>query len=434
MSGWTRLTVHGTARRAQVVLPDDEPVAGLLPPLLDLLGEDRAAGARPVTLVTLLGEQVDPGRSLAEQDVMQGALLRLVRVDQAPPPPEVADVTDLVAAQLAERGDRWRPEWSLALASMLAAAAGWLVARVAVIAPVDLAVLVASVAGAAVLAAVIGRVRAQPGTALGAAAVGAWVAAAPAMAGQLDTGVPGAAVLVGVLGAGLVVAVVAGAGLRRVPVALGALLGALLAGGALGLAPLIGVPGAVGATAVACVLALGLLPGVAMTVSGLNGLDDRAVSGDRPARGRVERAVDDTYRALTWSTVAVCVVAAVTGWALVAQGGPWAVPLGGVVAALVALRARVLPLAPQRLAVWAAAAVVGLGWATTRMQDAPALVAGAAATAALLAVLAVTVRLPGPAQARARRVASVAELIGVVATVPLLLAQLGVFSDLLGTF
>ncbi|MDM8084213.1 EsaB/YukD family protein [Cellulomonas cellasea] len=434
MSGWTRLTVHGTARRAQVVLPDDEPVAGLLPPLLDLLGEERAAGARPVTLVTLLGEQVDPGRSLAEQDVMQGSLLRLVRVDQAPPPPEVADVTDLVAAQLAERGDRWQPQWSLALATMLAGAAGWLAARAAVASPIDAAVLIAIVAGAAVLAAAIGRVRAQPGTALGAAAAGAWVAVAPSMAGRLDVAVPGAAVLVGVLGAGLIVAVVAGAGLRRVPVAIGALLGALLAGAALALAPLIGVPGAVGSIAVGCVLVLGLLPGVAMTVSGLNGLDDRAVSGDRPARDRVVLAVQDTYRALTSSTISVCGVAAVTGWALVVQDGALSALLGGVVAALVALRARVLPLAPQRLAVWASATAIGLGWAITRMQDAPLLVAGAAGGAVLVAVLAVTIRPSGPVRAQARRVASVVELLGVVATVPLLLAQLGVFSDLLGTF
>ncbi|MBN4877272.1 type VII secretion integral membrane protein EccD, partial [Providencia stuartii] len=36
-----------------------------------------------------------------------GEVLRVVRAEDAPPPPEVADVTDVVAESLQRRDDRW---------------------------------------------------------------------------------------------------------------------------------------------------------------------------------------------------------------------------------------------------------------------------------------------------------------------------------------
>ena len=103
MSGYTRLTIQGGQRKTDVVVPDDEPIASIVPELVALLEEDRGDGARPVVLATLLGDQLEPSRTLDELGVRQGALLRLVRIDQAPPPPEVADVTDLAARRCVER-------------------------------------------------------------------------------------------------------------------------------------------------------------------------------------------------------------------------------------------------------------------------------------------------------------------------------------------
>ena len=94
MSDYTRLTVQGTLNRADLVLPSDEPLAGLLPEMLTLLHEP-AEQARPLSLVTVLGEQLVTSLSLAEQNVRQGSIVRLVRLDEAPPPPEVADITQL---------------------------------------------------------------------------------------------------------------------------------------------------------------------------------------------------------------------------------------------------------------------------------------------------------------------------------------------------
>lgn len=421
MSGYTRLTVQGAARKADVVLPDDEPVAALLPPLLDLLAEDRSGSGRPVTLTTLLGQQVDLTRTLAEQELAQGTLLRVVRVDQAPPPPEVADVTDVVAQALADRADRWQPVWGLTALALVATIAGWLATRELTVGTAALVVSLATL-----VAAVLARLhRGGPAWVLGAAAAGGVAALAPALA--LDA--PTALVAGGLLGA--VAGIVGGLGAGRMSAGLGGATAVLLVGVAVVLPPVATDPGALAAAGVLGVLLLGVLPGLAMTGSGLNGLDDRAVEGRRPERRRVLHAVSETYRALTWATVAAAGVVAVTGWLLVRGDVVWSVVLGGVLALLVLLRARVLPLAPQRLALIAAGVAIVVGWALTR--DTRAVLIGAGAVLLLAAVIS-GLRPAGPLAARLRRLASVIELLAVLSTVPLLLAMLGVFGDLVGTF
>ncbi|MGY4645332.1 EsaB/YukD family protein [Cellulomonas sp. URHB0016] len=434
--GYTRLTVQGAHRKAEVVVPDDEAVAALLPSILELLAEERVAGARPVTLVDVLGRQVDATRSLADQEVVQGTLLRVVRVDQAPPPPEVADVTDVVAGARDARPDSWRPVWGRAVTAVVAAAAGWTATLAATTyLGTDLAVLVGLAAATVLVATAVARVGATgPATVLGAAAVGAGVGLAPTMAERAVDRAPGSIALVMWAALCLVVALLAGVGLRRTATAVGALTGVGLAVVALALVPFSGPAGAAAVTAVLGTLVLGLLPGVAMTVSGLNGLDDRVVAGHRPVRAAVEGAVDETYRALTWATVATSGVVAVTGWVLAVDDGPWSSWLALVVVALVVLRARVLPLVPQRLALWAAGGAIALGWVTARAAESPGTVVAGAVGLVVVAAVAAGARPTPPLAARLRRAASLVELVAVLATVPLLLAHLGVFDDLLATF
>ncbi len=93
------------------MVPDDEALGGLLPRLMELLDEPTGPVARPLTLVRLTGEQVDAALTAAEQQLTDGEQLRLLRADDAPPPPEVADVTDVVGDSYADRartlvGDR----------------------------------------------------------------------------------------------------------------------------------------------------------------------------------------------------------------------------------------------------------------------------------------------------------------------------------------
>ena len=131
MSPYTRLTVAGSTRRAEVVVSSDEPLGAVLPRLLDLLGETRGTVARPLTLVATDGEQLDIGRSPQQLDLPDGALVRLVRLDAAPPPPVVIDVTDAAADAHQARPDRW-DDRSRAIAGgagiALAAAAAGLIA------------------------------------------------------------------------------------------------------------------------------------------------------------------------------------------------------------------------------------------------------------------------------------------------------------------
>ena len=117
MSDYTRLTLRGSSTAADLVLPSDEPLAAMLPDILRLLDEP-AAPARPLTLVTVLGEQLNTSLSLAEQSVHQGAIVSLVRLDEAPAPPEVADITQLAGDSIADRADRWRREWAVLAAAL----------------------------------------------------------------------------------------------------------------------------------------------------------------------------------------------------------------------------------------------------------------------------------------------------------------------------
>ena len=84
MSDYTRVTIVGTERKTDLVLPDDEPITALLPDVLDLIDESQQGAARPVALTTTVGEQLDTSLTLAEQAVRHGTVLRLVPVTSDP--------------------------------------------------------------------------------------------------------------------------------------------------------------------------------------------------------------------------------------------------------------------------------------------------------------------------------------------------------------
>lgn len=84
---YTRVTVHGSAHRGDLVVPSSEPLIAVLPRLLEMLSETCPGGAG-VALTTPEGFQLDLERSLAEQEVRDGQLLLVVPADQTPPPPQ----------------------------------------------------------------------------------------------------------------------------------------------------------------------------------------------------------------------------------------------------------------------------------------------------------------------------------------------------------
>jgi hypothetical protein len=190
-----------------------------------------------------------------------------------------------------------------------------------------------------------------------------------------------------------------------------------------------------GTVAVAGLLVLGLLPQVAVLVSGLARLDDRVVEGRVLPVGRAEAVLDSAHRTLLWGAVAAAVVIG-AGGAATAGGGVWGVLLAVVLGLAVLLRARTFPLTLARTACLLAGAVV-LGAVLLLWLAAgglPVAVGAVLLAVAVLALLALAVEPPEHVRARARVLADRVEALLVLATLPLLVGLFGVYDSLLDVF
>ena len=443
MSTFTRLTLVGSVRRAEVVVPSDEGVAAMLPQLLDLLGESPRLSPLAVSLVRVTGDQVDLALDPATQGLVDGEVLRLVRAAAAPPSPEVADVTDATAEELRVRPGRWtistRQAVAATAAGLAAAVSGAVVAGSldqTTMTP-DAALVTAGIlsVGLSAASAGVGRAgRRYASSVLLALALGACVpfALLLVVAGRTDLaeGALAALLLAWIaLGAGV------GIGRNDRGALAGAAAGAALTTLHLVLDGLVSPVNADAAVAVVAAVACGLLPWWAMTTSGLTGLDDAALDGVAPRRTRVRLTLDEAYRGPTWSSVAVAIAVAVSCTGLMASADGAATILAGLVLAVVALRTRSLPIATQAVALWVAVAIpliVGvLGpWA----GEAPWVAAGCALGAGILFAVLAGWRPSGQQRARLRRLGDIAELVGVLAILPVALGVFGVYGDLVSTF
>ena len=443
----SRVTLVGERRRVDLVLPAREPVGLLLPEIMRLL-DDRAPG-RPASrqLVTVDGSALDHDSTLETAGVRDGAVLRLVRAEDAPPAPVVHDVTDVVAEDLGHRAGGWGPAARRVTAGV--ASVGWvLVAALFAHARYDDAVaggaLLAAAGAAAVAGAVLGRIRshglaaallcgvgalgmtgvwslvdAVGGSSTGAlrlagtAAVGVLVLALLGLFTPLGRGgiVGAGAVAVTAVGWEAVIAVQSGAGTAEQQARVGAVLG------------------------VVCVVVLGLLPRLALMASGLSGLDDRRAGGVSVSRHQVSAALAAAHRGLVLATVTVAASAAVAAVLALRDPTVWTVPLASVVVVVLALRARAFPLVAEVVVLLAAAAVVAVRLLTVWAERSPA--AAPMAVLVVLAVLPLVVLAAQPAEhvrVRLRRAGDLLETVGVSALLPLLVGVFGVYGRLLGTF
>lgn len=438
MTDYTRVTVLGAARKAELVVPNDIAMAGLLPDLLEMLEERGGSASRPLSLVRTTGEQVDLALSASDQGLDDGAILRLVRQEEAPPPPEIADVTDVLAERRATRG-LWSRDWLHATAAVGVGVLG-LIGGLGVSA-LDTALslpLLGGLLGALVAVAVVaGRFRGR-WVALAATAVA--LGLTPATAGvaieAMDAATaPTLAGAVAVLLAWLVLFLGIGVGLGDRPALWGSLLGIGLAAlaGALAVTPW-APTGIAGVVATVAVVACGVLPWYALSLSGLTGLDDEVVEGRPRRRETVLVTVDAAYRTLSWSVAAVAVAIAGSGAVLLSSGDPWAVGLGAAAIVVTALRTRAVPLTVQVVLLWGAVLVaVSAALASSPLLEdwgrgavALALAAGCAVAAGL--------RPPEHQRASLRRFGNAIETVAVVAILPLLLGVHGVYADLLEAF
>ncbi len=437
---YTRLTVIGSSRRADLVVPDNEPFALLLPDVLDLLEESTEYEGASVRLVRRTGEQVELAATPAEARLPNGEVLRLVRAEDAPPPPEVADVTDVVAESLQRRVDRWGEtarRWTAAAAiAIVAGVLGLALGRTLDdAAPLVLAPLV--LAGGwllALAAAVVFGLLRHPWARMWTTAVAVGLSAPLAELVQTATGgtVPVLLAVAALVWIGIAVGL--GLAARSAPPAWGGLIGAgaAVAWIVLLLTPLpaASVPALIG---LAAIVGIGLLPTFALGASGLSALDDAAIGGTLPSRRAVAASLEDAYAALAWAGVALAVTAGAAGVASAASGDLYGLLLAIAISLVLALRTRQFPLIVHIVPLWAAALAVLLAVAASPLVP-PLAGAGLLAAIAVGAVLLAGIRPPAHVRVRLRRWGNALELLAVVATVPLLLGTLRVYPDLLRVF
>ncbi|MFD7706562.1 type VII secretion integral membrane protein EccD [Streptomyces sp. NPDC059786] len=441
----SRVTLVGEQRRVDLVLPSREPVGLLLPEVLRLLG-DRVAGRPELRhLVTADGSALAHDSTLESAGVADGAVLRLVRAEDAPSAPVVHDVSDETAEDLDVRAWRWRPASRRAVAGL--ATAGWaLVAGFTARSAYGHAAVAGGLLAVAAVAALAGALLGRAGrrglaatliTTAGALGVlGAWTLAD---AQDWSHAVRAA----GAGGALLVTLALLG---RFTPLGRGGLVGAAAVGAAgvcweaavalqsdAGSAAGQARAGAV--LAVGSVLVLGLLPRLALMTSGLSSLDDRRSGGASVSRYQVSAALTATHRGLALATVTVAVSATAAGVLALREPTQWTVPLAAVTTAVLALRARAFPLVAEVVVLLAAAAVLAVRLTGVWLDRSGA--AGPLAVLVVLAALPLLVLAVQPAEhvrVRLRRAGDMLESVGVIALFPLVLGVFGVYGRLLDTF
>ncbi|WP_338900456.1 type VII secretion integral membrane protein EccD [Streptomyces sp. TG1A-60] len=444
----SRVTLVGERRRVDLVLPSREPVGLLLPEIMRLL--DDQVGGRPELrhLVTADGSALAHDSTLETAGIPDGAVLRLVRAEDAPSAPVVHDVTDEAAEDLGARAWRWRPATRRITAGL--ATVGWaLAAGTFARAEYEPRAVAGALLTAAVVAALAGALLGRLGkrglatTLIATAGALGLLGASTLTQAQDWSGTPRVAAMAA---AGVVTLALLG---LFTPLGRGGLVGAgALAGAAvcwLGVAAFVSGGVSLSAAdqaemgavlAVVSVIVLGLLPRLALMASGLSGLDDRRSGGASVSRLQVAAALTATHRGLVLATVTMAVSATAAGVFALRAPTRWTVLLAVVTMVVLALRARAFPLVAEVVVLIAAAAVLAVRLVSAWLEHSGA-AAGPLAVLVLLAVLPLLVLAVEPAEhvrVRLRRLGDTLETIGVITLLPLLVGVFGVYGRLLDTF
>lgn len=435
---YTRVTIIGSRRKADLVLPDDHPVDELLPEIIDLLEEPVAAGA-PLVLATLLGELVDGRAALSDQGIDHGALLRLLPVDDAPRPSDVAEVTEAVADASVGHPDRWN---SRLTAIMMAVSIAVFATITGLLLPWPSVPSIVALSVVFVLAAIGGAVLARRGNTAGdhsmlglcigvAASLG--VRAAVSMSAD-DGGVAPITLAITWAMIWIAVAVVAGIGGRRAGVFMAATVAVLSSAVVLFTAlSSAAVPLVAAFSGVAAAVILALAPSFALSSAGVTRLDDAAIDGDTVRRADIDSALSTAFAS---QTALVLALAAPIAWtiAILSAGDAWQVGLAAALAMLILVRSRLFPFAIARIALLAATVLPAAYWLWTTSVLPPRWTSLISGAAVLILVLVAASRPSAAAQARLRRLLGILEALSAIALIPLVLGILGIFNDLLGAF
>ncbi|MDN5559093.1 MAG: hypothetical protein L0G23_06610 [Ruaniaceae bacterium] len=436
MMQYLRLTVIGSRRKADVAVPDDEPVEQLLAEIIALLGEPPDVTS-PLTLTTMVGVHVEPGRTFSEQGIDSGAVLRLHPLDSAPQPPDVAEVTEAVASATVNRTDRWNSRLTAIALGLLGAL---LAGTTAAIFPFADGTVTPTLGVLLLLGSVGGALLMRKGHTSGFAAVlGLTLGVVPELAWDLagawlpdSRAVVSAALAWALLW--IVLATVCGVGARRRSVIFGAAF-AVVASAIVIVAVGVSAPVAEVAAVAGIIIAvlIGLVPALALTGSGVAGFDYAVIDGGTVLSRDVSAAIDEAFRTQTALVCALSVPLSVS-IVLLGLGDGWGQALAAVLTLFTLVRARLFPLAVARATLLVAAVLPILLWLVAP-GAAPVgwrAAVGAVACAAILLVS--LLRFSAATQARLRRLLGTIEGLAVIAMVPLLLGILGVFGDLLEVF
>ena len=448
-SPYTRVALVGQRRNADLLLPSDTPLGTLMPQILDLLGDQPEDSLGAKLLVRADGGEVPPSKTLGESGVLDGERLRLVSRTEAPPSPIVYDLNDTVSDHTEAVPGRWSPVYRYIISGLLAAVGSWLAITrlLASFAPeqqdwVALALAAVALVAAAALSAP-GRRQAVAGTLAGAGTLFA-------LSGLMGLDLPAPWSTLALAGLAALVQGVLGFIVNR-PLSMfisAAVTGALVLVWAVAPAlsvwaigdrtadPLVGSAAIAG---IAALLVLGLLPKIALGVSGLAGMDDRHANGAAVLRRDVGTAIDSAHGGLISSAIVCAVSAALSVWIV---GGdtlafPYSLPLLACLVLALGLRARAFPLAAQRIPLYLA---TGLGvlalvrLAAAFLPEYEGAFLAALLVLALVAGAGLSVDLPEHSQARMRKAGDTVEAIALLAPIPLLIGYYGIYATLLETF
>ncbi|MFF4153311.1 type VII secretion integral membrane protein EccD [Streptomyces sp. NPDC001651] len=173
--------------------------------------------------------------------------------------------------------------------------------------------------------------------------------------------------------------------------------------------------------AVAAGLALGVLPRLALTASGLTALDDRRTVGVSVSRHDAGTVLAVTHRALAPATVVLALAAGASGVLLLRAATAGTVTLAALLAVVLVLRARAFPLTVEVGALLLAAAAVVVRLAALWGE-------AGIVVLALLAVVQLTLHPSGTQRARLRRACDLLEPWAVLALVPAAVVVSGGFA------
>ena len=440
MGMYSRVTVIGQRKRMDAVLPADEPLGVLLPDLLRMLDEPLQQTPQRRFLTTANGVLVPPEGTLSSAQIIDGSVLRLAAEGELPPPPNVYDVTEEAVEDLKRRGSTFKPSHRRILAgaglvfSVVAGAISLLVAAPNALTGVILVVLAA-------ICAFIGIALGRSGNkvvAIPLVTVATVVLALTAGFWALDAGWElGLVITVGALCLAFGPMFYAAAGVAGGGVVAGATSVLFVAVWMIGAGTGLEAHRTGALAALLAVLLLGLLPRLALALSGLSGLDDRRAAGQEIMRGDVQSALNAAHLGLALAVVPIAVSSALAGIMLLRQGGAWAVALALVLAFLLASRSRLYPLVSEVAVLFAAAFTIVSGCvliAAVNGQGGAFIALGLLVLVAMFCAFGLGFAPAEHVRARLTQLLDYLEVGAIIVTVPLALGVFGVYTNLLNAF